>query len=261
MPDPPKITEVKSDETSKAETTPVDKPTEIKTEAPAKTEPVSDDQQPKPVAENPQPIVSNPDPTPLAETKVSEPKTDPAANGLITKEAPIEQPVKEKPTANKSKTEPKPLFEPIIITVPDSRPRKSSDSVTTDKKDSAAPADKKPDGPAPAGELRPRVIDGQEVKSEEVPPCTVGVSQENISLINGGGNVGILVSVEAPGDIKSLTAISSSPKDIELTLEPEIGGVSDRRFYVIKSISSAVGVYQVTFAAPCGKRDVIVTVR
>jgi tetratricopeptide (TPR) repeat protein len=296
MPDPPKITEVKSNETPKSETTPVDKPIDIKTEAPAKTEPpvvdqpakpvtddvrptvdkpsetktevpaktetVSDDQQSKPVTENAQPTSSVQEPKPLAETKVSEPKTDPAANTLTTNETPIEQPVKERPTTNKSKAEPKPLFEPIIITVPDSRPRKSSDSVTTDKKDSAAPvADKKSDGPAPAGELRPRVIDGQEVKSEEVPPCTVGVSQENISLINGGGNVGILVSVDAPGDIKTLTAISSSPKDIELTLEPEIGGISDRRFYVIKSISSAVGVYQVTFATVCGKKDVIVTVR
>ena len=30
-------------------------------------------------------------------------------------------------------------------------------------------------------------------------------------------------------------------------------------FYVIKSTSEAFGLYQVTFAAPCGKKDLIVT--
>jgi hypothetical protein len=206
---------------------------------------------------------TNQDPKPLPETKVAETKPEPAAQTEKVAAQPTEQPTTEKPPVKNSKPEPKPLFEPIIITVPNSRSRKSPDAATMEKKDTAAAdADKKSDNTsAPAGESRPRVIDGKEVKVDEIPPCTVGVSQENISLINGGGSVGILVGVDAPGDIKTLTAISSSPKDIELTLEPEIGGISDRRFYVIKSISSSVGVYQVAFATPCGKKDVIVTVR
>lgn len=296
VPDPPKTTEVKSEEVQKTEPAPVDKTAEAKTEAPVKTEPVANDQPTKTVTDDAKPAVDKPVdtktevpaktepvvidqptksvtddarpttnqvPKPLPETKVAETKTEPAAQTEKVAALPTEQPATEKPPVKNSKPEPKPLFEPIIITVPNNRSRKSPDGVTTDKKDAAAAeaGKKSDDTSAPAGESRPRVIDGQEVKLDEVPPCTVGVSQENISLINGGGSVGILVGVDAPGDIKTLTAISSSPKDIELTLEPEIGGISDRRFYIIKSISSSVGVYQVAFVTPCGKKDVIVTVR
>jgi hypothetical protein len=105
------------------------------------------------------------------------------------------------------------------------------------------------------------VIAGEDAKSETLQPCGVKVSQENISLINDGGTVGLLVTVEAPGDVKNLTATSSSSKDIGVTTEPEIGGVADSRFFVIKSTSSSIGVYTVTFSAQCGKKDVVVTVR
>ncbi|HVF30660.1 MAG TPA: hypothetical protein VNA22_06795, partial [Pyrinomonadaceae bacterium] len=166
-------------------------------------------------------------------------------------------PIKDKPVAKVDDPKPgasdekratagtaKPLFEPIVITVPNSRPAKSD----------------KPAGEA-SGAARTRVIDGEEVKTEDVPPCTIGVSQDHLSLINGGGTAGILVSLEAPGDIKTMTATASSPKDISVTLEPEIAGMADRRFYVLKSLTSALGVYQVSFAAPCGKKDVVITVR
>jgi hypothetical protein len=104
------------------------------------------------------------------------------------------------------------------------------------------------------------VIENQAINSE-LPPCGVSVSQENISLINDGGIVGLLVTVEKPGDVKNLTATSSSPKDIEVTMQAEIGGISDSRYFVIKSTSSSLGVYTITFAAACGKKNVAVTVR
>lgn len=155
----------------------------------------------------------------------------------------------------------KPLFEPIIIKIPNSRPART---VTTDPNKPAIektpPVPDKADD-ATVGTSRPRVIDGREVKVDQPEPCAVVVSQETVSLINNGGSVGILVNIEGPGDIKSVTTVSSSPKDIEVTLEPEIGGVPDRRFYVIRSISPALGVYQVTFLAPCGKKELVVTVR
>jgi hypothetical protein len=67
--------------------------------------------------------------------------------------------------------------------------------------------------------------------------------------------------LEGPGDIKTMIATSSSPKDVEVTLEPEISGVPDRRFFVIKSLTTATGAYQITFSMPCGSRDVLVRVR
>jgi tetratricopeptide (TPR) repeat protein len=261
---------VKADEVRKSETPPADKPPDTKTEAPAKTEPAANDEPSKPIPQDAATEAKTEDPKPLPEIKIAETKMDPAPQepSRVTPASGQTSAAQEKPAVKDSKPAAgKPLFEPIIITIPNSRTAKPSvDPAKLEKKE--APADKTVteelkagDAPTAPGEARPRVIDGQEVNADEIAPCKVGVSQENVSLINGGGSVGILVGVDEPGDIKSLTAISSSPKDVELVLEPEIGGINDKRFYVIKSISSAIGVYQVTFATPCGKKDVIVTVR
>ncbi len=250
---------VGAEETRIPKASPADKPRDPRKQA-SKTESTVNDL----------PATKHEDPKPLPETKVAETKTEPErdANPATPQSEPTTTPL-EKPAAGNPKTaDIKPLFEPIIITIPNSRPAKAATAGKVETNEPAAnhmkdgEADKKTgDTAVPSGSSRPRLIDGQEVKLDEIPPCKVGASQENVSLINGGGTVGILINVDAPGDIKSLTAISSSPKDIELTLEPEIGGIPDRRFYIIKSVSSAVGVYQVTFATTCGEKIVIVTVR
>jgi hypothetical protein len=236
------------------------KPEPTKTEPPVelpKTEPVKEDTEKK-VEEKPAdtqvaivPVPSpKPQPVDATDTPVSEPveklvekpaPDKPKVVGTETQSKPVVENVNDpKPakaltgTANPGAA--KPLFEPIIITIP--RPPKVGD-----------------------GKERARVIDGQEVKAPDIPACSVAVSQDQISIVNGVGIVGILVTLEAPGDITALTATSSSPKDVSVTLEPEIVGMSDRRFYVLKSLTSNLGIYQVTFAAPCGKKDVVINVR
>ncbi len=211
------------------------------------------------------PRVSQPEPKeepqnlPVADKPVDQPdpkQTDVAVTGSAEKTTAAEK--ARAGSASDRTGAAKPLFEPIIITIPSSR----SARIISEKKN--ATLDQKGEAPRPtvsSGVDRPRVIDGQDVKVDEPPPCRVGLSQETVSLINGGGSVGILVNLEGPGDIKSLAAVSSSPKDVEVVLEPEIGGVPDRRFFVIRSTSTALGVYQVAFFAPCGKRDLVVTVR
>ncbi len=257
--DQPKTSTLRSEEVAIPETSPADKVPDPGKQA-AKTESTVNDL----------PATEHEDPKPLPETIVAKTKTEPdrEPNPIKPQGASTATPVAKPAASNSKTTDSKPLFEPIIITIPNSRLTKASTAGKVETNEPAADhikdaeADKKTrDTAVTSGSSRPRLIDGQEVKLDEIPPCKVGVSQENVSLINGGGTVGILISVDAPGDIKSLTAISSSPKDIELTLEPEIGGIPDRRFYVIKSVSSAVGVYQVTFATTCGEKIVIVTVR
>lgn len=178
-----------------------------------------------------------------AESKPADNKTadEPTDASIAINKTPLNDTAK--PAAGENKN-PKPLFEPIIITIPDSRPRR----VKTTNESTASATDKP-------------TTDAEKPVEEAPPPCSIVVSQETISLINNGGTLGILVNLEGPGDIKTLTARSSSVKDIEVLAEPEIGGIPDRRFYVIRSISQSVGVYTVTFAAPCGKKEVIVTVR
>ena len=141
----------------------------------------------------------------------------------------------------------KPLFEPIIITIP-SPTRKTE-----------TPAEKKADT-AESGASRPRIVEGIEVKAEEIPACTINVSAESISLINNGGTIGVLVGIDDEAMLKELTAFSSSPKDIEVKYSPELGD-NAKKMYVIRSLTSATGIYQVTFAASCGKKIVTVTIR
>ena len=87
------------------------------------------------------------------------------------------------------------------------------------------------------------------------------VSQENIALAGDGGSIGVLVSVDGDIDPKLLAAAANSPKDLEVTRQPEIAGVSGRAYFVIKSLTNAAGEYTITFAAPCGKKEVNVKVR
>ena len=110
---------------------------------------------------------------------------------------------------------------------------------------------------------RPRVVTAEnsaETNSAETPSCVV-VSQESISILSKGGNLGVLVGLNQDGDISKITAESSSSADITATLEPDIGRQSNRAFFVIKSISENKGVFTVTFTSPCGKKEIQVKVR
>ncbi|MDI1242944.1 MAG: hypothetical protein PSX80_13600, partial [bacterium] len=154
-----------------------------------------------------------------------------------------------------------PLFEPIIITIPKTktieRPRES-------KSDGEVRADeetKNADEPANRGDIaRPRIVEGKAVVGELLP-CEISVSQESVSLINSGGSISMILAIEQGEDIKLVTGASSSPSDIEVRREPELASLSGRSIFVIRSISDKTGIYQVTFKAPCGKKDVIVRVR
>ena len=151
------------------------------------------------------------------------------------------------PTEPPAKRTEKPLFEPVVIEVK----RSAIPTKTTDRSGD-------PDDTAAA--RRTRVIENKEIVTKAPPPCTVTVSEENISLVADGGSIGVLVGVDGEVDPKLLAAAASSPKDIEVTRQPEIAGVSGRAYFVIKSLTNAAGEYKLTFAAPCGKKEVNVKV-
>ncbi|MDM7923242.1 MAG: tetratricopeptide repeat protein [Pyrinomonadaceae bacterium] len=179
-------------------------------------------------------------PTPTPERVVS---IEPASS-----EKPLEaakDPAGEKPAESVAKAEStgqKSLFEPIIITIPSNKPI----TPKTANASSESPSD----------------ADKDKSKREEaaVRPCKIDASQENVSLINGGGSIGLLISMEN-GEIDGLRAASNSPEDVEVIKEPAIAGLSGRAFYIIRSKSERAGMYQISFSAPCGKKDVTVQVR
>lgn len=191
------------------------------TPIPALVEPTPTPQETKTEETN---VQETPTPSPTAEVKTENVSETVAKTETETKPA-------ETKTAETSNT-PKPLFEPIIITIP-----KTVNS----------------------GETRERKV--SEAKTEETAPCTIVVSQESVSLLNGGGSLGVLVGFEKEGDLKQITAVSNSPQDVEVVAEPEIGETSGRAFFLIKSISTNKGAFTVTFESPCGKKEILVKVR
>lgn len=227
------------------------------------------------VAEKKQPLETKPEnspaPLPSPETRAED---KPAIDKLDSKD----KPAAEKPNPENKLPTDKPdsevstdaasksLFEPIVITVPNSKtPNPKVGDVEEGGKAQAEEneGEKTSSRKKGAEASRPRVVSEKkgEAPAAEIAQCKINVSQENISLINGGGNLGILINLEGTGNLKKLVAASSSPNDIEVTLEPEIGTQSAQAFFIVKSISSNKGVYTVTFEMPCGKKNVVVKVR
>ncbi len=238
-----------------------------KTEVPVTAEPSSD--APKNLLRDP---LLNAQPEPAVEPPTEKPakaQTDLKVGHTAEKKPVVifDDPVGEGKKAATTKD----LFEPVIINVPGGLPPRSASKgsersaktvAETPKSESDQDSEtpKKPgDDAVSSGASRVRVVDGKEIKSDT--QCSLELSQENVSLINGGGSLGILVSIIGEGDFKQIVTTSSSPKDVEVKSEPEIDGISVRRFYVIKSVSPAVGLYQVTFESQCGKKEIVVRVR
>ncbi len=116
------------------------------------------------------------------------------------------------------------------------------------------------------GLQRPRIVAKEDVISSEsldkIKPCEIQASQDVISIINGGGSLGVMLWIEGTkSGPQNMKATSSSVEDIEVVFEPEIAKISGRSFFIIKSISSIQGLFGVTFEAPCGKREIPVKVR
>ncbi|MDQ6788125.1 MAG: hypothetical protein M3033_15075 [Acidobacteriota bacterium] len=247
----------------------------------------------KPAPEVSAKVESTPLPTPVAPT-VAEPKPTPETTITATSSSkvqptpeitPAPEPeaktetktiakqteiVKNPPAENDSAKTQKPLFEPVIITVPkpevptktktDARAEENPPSIKPEDK-TADPTGKTTDENLSSGSVRPRIV-ADANQTAEAPKCALTVSQENVSLLNNGGNLGIFVGFEGEtGDVKGITVSSSSPKDIKVVFEPEIGASSNRMFFIIKSVSANTGVYTVTFESPCGQKEVNVKVR
>lgn len=241
--------ETKATPETKPEATP-----EIKTEPSPEAKPT-----PEAKTETTPEIKTEPSPEGSTPPKNEETKTTLGAKPETTPEikvepAPAPSPQQDAPPheTNKDKSR-KDLFDPVIITIPGPGAGKPADNPakpTADSEKQPEPAAKKPEE---AGAERPRVV-----AEKETPKCAITFSQENVSLLNNGGGIGILVGIEGEGDIKELKAVSSSPADVEVLLDPEIGG--RRAFYLIKSISTKTGMYTITFETSCGKKEIGVKV-
>ena len=213
----------------------------------------------------------------------------PKIEDVNSKKTPEESDEKSEPEEPK---EEKPLFDPIVISVPKPNAKeieksdkpvetvKTTDSEKTNIEDiseainSIKPVENEKnsdDAPQEKPDLengRPRIVTEETLvikppeETSETAKCEIVFSQDIVSIVNGGGSLGVLVGIEeGEGDPQTIKAKSSSPEDVEAIHEPEIGAFSGKAFFLIKSISGNKGVYNVTFKTPCGDKDITVNVR
>ena len=202
----------------------------------------------QPLADEPKNLFRDPLPTDEPEPKIEPP---PSTNPKLERTPRTKTSVfVSDPIGNvKQAANTKDLFEPVIINVPGSSSKSAKIASDSNPEDDAVSS----------GASRVRVVDGKDIRVNT--RCTLELSQEMVSLINDGGSLGVLARIEGEGDFKDVVTTSSSPKDIEVKAETELNGISARRFYVIRSVSTTTGVYRVTFESPCGKQEISVTVR
>jgi peroxiredoxin len=158
------------------------------------------------------------------------------------------------------------LFPPVVITIPAPvipRSAKANESTALDSKEAAETSKVKKAPTEPElGDTprdgRSRIVSGR--PPVEVGSCKITVSEENITLLNSGGNHAVILSVDDGIDIEEIVGISSSSNDVVVKREP-IEGIKARALFVIRAVSSKVGVYTISFQLPCGQKDIVVKVR
>lgn len=132
------------------------------------------------------------------------------------------------------------LFPPVVITIP-----AAQKTVEGEVK------------PTPAPVASKKIPDETTVA---IKPCTVTSSEPSITLQKAGSELAIIIGTETDEDLSAMTAVSSSPNDVEVRRQ-EIAAIKGRALFVVRTANGKAGLYQITFSVPCGKKDVEVRVR
>lgn len=91
--------------------------------------------------------------------------------------------------------------------------------------------------------------------------CSATLSETAVSIKAGGGAV-VSVRLEGGADLTKIRPATANWADIVILAEPRADSDGDNaRRFTISSVSGKPGLYSVTFATPCGKQDVAVTVQ
>ncbi len=205
------------------------------------------------IAEKPEPdsTVLTEDPT-SAETQIEAPKEKPrsAFDPVV-----IIVGKNDKPTIDSNKLssietpiktdEPKEEVKPLDETETEKTPKNNTSTEPDDDQ---------------TGNVRKRVIDGLKINEEVGEKCSIYASQDSVSILNDGGNLGILIGIGGV-ESKDIKITNHSPDDISVSMQPDISGAKDRGFFVIRSRSTKTGIFDVVFSGSCGSKTIPVTVR
>jgi hypothetical protein len=179
----------------------------------------------------------------------------------------------EKASANaKSTGEKLNMFSPVVITIPaaeapgravnKSIPFLPNPLLKSDTKDNGVgkhtspPVDQEPNSVT-----EPAITSGATTKSPDISvPCLLSSTEDSLSIQSDGGEKAVVIGSEKDIDLGVLKAVSSSPELVSVRREPVVG-IDSRALFVIKAAPKSQGVYQITFALPCGEKVIVVNVR
>jgi hypothetical protein len=93
--------------------------------------------------------------------------------------------------------------------------------------------------------------------------CALVESEESVTIQANGGSATIALTLEnyAGATPPRINPSTSNWADIMIIAEPRKPEDGERLRFTIISVSGKKGNFVVTFASPCGKRDVTVNVR
>lgn len=96
-------------------------------------------------------------------------------------------------------------------------------------------------------------------KPDAIKPCTLTSSEDSLTL-TAGGDLAVIIGTDDDRDLDAITATPSSPTDVSVTRDA-MTGVKTRAQFVVKSLTTKPGLFQVRFELPCGKKELVVKVR
>jgi hypothetical protein len=86
------------------------------------------------------------------------------------------------------------------------------------------------------------------------------VSEENINLFIGGGDLAVIIGRSDDNELDGLTATSTSPENVEVHRQV-IEGMRTRALFVLHPVGTKPGIFQAIFEMPCGRREIVVRLK
>jgi tetratricopeptide (TPR) repeat protein len=196
-----------------------------------------------------------PAPTPVATpaSNTNETNAQPA-NTTPTPEATPQPTPDATPSPTPSAT---PSPEATPTPTPEATPSPTPEAVATPASQQPAPA------ASPTPEATPAPAAGSNAEARVGGACTLGASEEAVTIQANGGSATVALTLENYSGATPPRVNPSTPNwaDIGILAEPHKPEDGGRLRFTITSVSRGTGAFVVTFASPCGKRDITVNVK
>jgi tetratricopeptide (TPR) repeat protein len=197
--------------------------------------------------------------TPATAEATPEPSTTPAPAETAAKPG-EPKPSAEQPAATPSPT-PAAETTPTPATAPSPTPEATPQPTPTPAGQTQTP---ETTAAAPVSTPTPQPSPEQKPETKESGgACALAVGEESLSIKPNGGSATVTVSLEnySGATPPRINPSTDNWADIIILAEPHAASDGNAQRFTVSSISAKTGTFAVTFASPCGKRQVTVNVK